>query len=128
MIEAKGIRILRIILTLLEGEDDALVDGAAFQLAVGKGGLLHGHGFVRAQAEPASGQQGDRLIQGTGARSVVYWENVTPKSAATGSAKVMTRLGPPARAIASARTPLPAASNTASTAPSARTRLATPAP
>src|SRR6266700_2327472 len=63
-----------------------------------------------------------------GARSGVYWENVTPKSAAAGSAKVMTRLGPPARAIASARTPLPAASNTASTAPSARTRLATPAP
>src|SRR3989442_591724 len=51
---------------LLEGEDDALVDGAAFQLAVGLAGLLHGHGFVRAQAEPASGQQGDRLIQGTG--------------------------------------------------------------
>jgi hypothetical protein len=48
VIEAKGIRILRIILTLLEGEDDALVDGAAFQLAVGKGGLLHGHGCVRA--------------------------------------------------------------------------------
>ena len=33
---------------LLEGEDDALVDGAAFQLAVGLGGLLHGHGLVRA--------------------------------------------------------------------------------
>jgi len=42
------------------------VDGAAFQLAVGLGGLLHGHGCVRAQAEPAIGQQGDRLIQGTG--------------------------------------------------------------
>jgi len=41
------------------------VDGAAFQLAVGLGGLLHGHGFVRAQAQPAIGQQGDRLIQGT---------------------------------------------------------------
>src|SRR5258708_25894875 len=39
---------------LLEGEDDALVDGAAFQLAVGLGGLLHGHGLVRTQAEPAS--------------------------------------------------------------------------
>jgi hypothetical protein len=51
---------------LLEGEDDALVDGAAFQLAVGFGGLLHGHGLMRAQAEPAIGQQGDRLIQGTG--------------------------------------------------------------
>ena len=67
MSEAKGLlRILRIILTLLEGEDDALVDGAAFQLAVGLGGLLHGHGCVRTQAEPAIGQQGDRLIQGTG--------------------------------------------------------------
>jgi Bacterial regulatory proteins, luxR family len=32
------------------------VDVAAFQLAVGLGGLLHGHGFVRAQAEPARGQ------------------------------------------------------------------------
>src|SRR5258707_11830962 len=41
---------------LLEGEDDALVDVAAFQLAVGLGGLLHGHGLVRAQAEPAIGQ------------------------------------------------------------------------
>jgi|GEM_PF-4721061 len=40
---------------LLEGEDDALVDGTAFQLAVGLGGLLHGHGVVRAQAEPAIG-------------------------------------------------------------------------
>jgi hypothetical protein len=38
---------------LIEGEDDALVDGAAFQLVVGLGGLLHGHGLVRAQAEPA---------------------------------------------------------------------------
>src|SRR5260221_13341745 len=63
-----------------------------------------------------------------GARSVVAWESVTPKSAAAGSDKVMTRLGPPARAIASARTPLPAASNTASTAPSARTRAARPGP
>src|SRR5947208_16781253 len=51
---------------LLEGEDDALVDVAAFQLAVGLGGLLHGHGLVRAQAEPAAGQQGDRLVQGAG--------------------------------------------------------------
>ena len=42
------------------------MDVAAFQLPVGLGGLLHGHGFVRAQAEPAVGQQGDRLIQGTG--------------------------------------------------------------
>src|SRR6266849_6350030 len=63
-----------------------------------------------------------------GARSLVGWESVTPKSAAAGSDKVMTRWGPPARAIASARTPLPAASKTASTAPSARTRLARPAP
>jgi hypothetical protein len=36
---------------LLEGKDDALVDAAAFQLAVGLGGLLHGHRFVRAQAK-----------------------------------------------------------------------------
>ena len=27
-----------------QGEDDALVDGAAFQLTVGLGGLLHGPG------------------------------------------------------------------------------------
>ena len=40
---------------LLEGEDDPLVDVAAFQLAVGLGGLPHGHGFVGAQAEPALG-------------------------------------------------------------------------
>ena len=53
-------------LALLEGEDDALMDVAAFQLAVGLGGLLHGHGCVRAQAEPAIGEQGDRFIQGTG--------------------------------------------------------------
>ena len=46
------------------------MDGAAFQLAVGLGGLLHGHGCVRAQAEPAIGQQGDRLIQGTGSTVV----------------------------------------------------------
>jgi hypothetical protein len=41
---------------LVDGEDDALVDVAAFQLAVCLGGLLHGHGFVRAQAEPPIGQ------------------------------------------------------------------------
>ena len=29
------------------------MDVAAFQLAVGLGGLLHGHGCVRAQPEPA---------------------------------------------------------------------------
>ena len=51
---------------LLEGEDQALVDVAAFQPAVGLGGLLHGHGRVRAQAEPALGQQGHRLVQGAG--------------------------------------------------------------
>src|SRR5580704_1508982 len=48
--------------SLLEGEDDALVDGAAFQLAVGLGGLLHGHGLVRFQAEPVIGQQGHCLL------------------------------------------------------------------
>src|SRR5580692_6415829 len=41
------------------------------------------------------------------------WDSVTPKSAAAGSDKVMTRFGPPARAVASARTPVPAASTTA---------------
>jgi hypothetical protein len=51
---------------LVEREDDALVDVPAFQLAVRLRGLLHGHGLVRAQAEPATGQQGDCLIQGTG--------------------------------------------------------------
>ena len=53
-------------LSLLEGEDDPFLDVAAFQLAVRLGGLLHGHGGVRAQAEPTVGQQGDCLIQGTG--------------------------------------------------------------
>src|SRR5260370_524105 len=52
---------------LVEGEDDALVHAAAFQLAVGLGGLLHGHGLVRAQAEPAVAQQTDRPCHGTGA-------------------------------------------------------------
>src|SRR5258708_1317098 len=37
---------------LAEGEDDALVDAAAFQLAVGLGGLLHRHGCVRAPPDP----------------------------------------------------------------------------
>ena len=63
-----------------------------------------------------------------GARSGVGWDSATPKSAAAGSDRVMTRSGPPVRAIASARTPFPAASNTASTAPSARTRSARPGP
>ena len=45
---------LGLLAALGQGEDDALVDGAAFQLAVGLGGLPHGHGLVRAQAEPAS--------------------------------------------------------------------------
>jgi hypothetical protein len=104
---------------LLEGEDDALVDDAAFQLAVGLGGLLHGHGFGCAQAEPAIGQQGDRLTQGTGSTAVGGLGERDGEVRGAGSDKVMTRSGPPARAIASARTPLPAASNTASTAPSA---------
>jgi hypothetical protein len=33
-----------------EREDDALVHGAAFQLAMGVGGLVHRHSFVSAQA------------------------------------------------------------------------------
>src|SRR6478672_9521956 len=53
-------------MALVEGEDDALVDVAAFQLPVGLGGLLHGYGLARPQAEPAVGQQGDCLIQSTG--------------------------------------------------------------
>jgi hypothetical protein len=53
-----------------QGEDDAVVDGTAFQLTVGVGGLLHRHGCVRAQAEPTLGQQGDRLIQGAGSTVV----------------------------------------------------------
>jgi hypothetical protein len=89
--------------SLLEGEDDALAGVAAFKLVVGLSGLLHGHGFARAQAEPAIGQQGDRLIQGPGARSFVGWESVTPKSGAAVSDKVMTRSGSPVSAIASAR-------------------------
>jgi hypothetical protein len=46
------------------------VDGAAFQPAVGLGGLLHGHGGVCAQPEPALGEQGDRLVQGAGSSLV----------------------------------------------------------
>src|SRR5580704_8127439 len=49
-----------------QGEDDALVHGAGLQLAVGPGGLPHGHGFVRAQPQLAVGAQGDRLLQGPG--------------------------------------------------------------
>src|SRR5260221_5412086 len=41
---------------LLEGEDDALVDGAAFQLSVCLGRLLHGPGLVRSQARAAIGR------------------------------------------------------------------------
>src|SRR6476646_1609761 len=44
-------------MALVEGEDDALVDVAAFQLPVGLGGLLHGYGLARPQVEPAVGQQ-----------------------------------------------------------------------
>jgi hypothetical protein len=65
---------------LVEGEDDALVDGAAFQLAVGLGGLLHGHGCVRAQAEPAVSQQGIVSSRASGARSLVGSESVPPNS------------------------------------------------
>ena len=42
------------------------MDVAAFQPAVGVSGVLDGHRYVRAQPESAIGQQGDRLIQGTG--------------------------------------------------------------
>src|SRR5689334_2248389 len=37
------------VVRLSQGEDDALVDGAGFQLAVSLGDLQHGHGLVRAQ-------------------------------------------------------------------------------
>src|ERR1700746_3106147 len=39
-----------------QGEDDALVNGAAFQPTVGLGGPRHGHGLVRAQLQLAGGQ------------------------------------------------------------------------
>jgi hypothetical protein len=55
---------------LLKGEDYALVDVAAFELAVRVCGLLYGHGFVGAQAEPPIGQQGHCVIQGTGSAVV----------------------------------------------------------
>jgi hypothetical protein len=87
------------------------VDGAAFLLAVGAGGLLHRHGSVHAQPESAVGQQGDRLIQRAGSTFLGRLRSVTPKSAAAGSDKVMTHPGPPAKATASARTPWPAAAN-----------------
>jgi DNA-binding SARP family transcriptional activator len=51
----------RCVAALVEGEDDALVDLAGFQLAVGVGGLLHGHRFVHAQADPEPGVAGDRF-------------------------------------------------------------------
>ena len=99
-----------------QGEDDALVDGAAFQLAVGLGGLLHRHGCVRAQAEPPIGQQSDRLIQGTGSTA---GRGLRQRDAEACGGRVGQGDDPiwPARAIASARTPGPAASNTASTGP-----------
>ena len=50
----------------INGEDGWLGGYSRIPHSVGKGGLLYGHGCVRAQAEPAIGQQGDRLIQGTG--------------------------------------------------------------
>jgi len=68
---------------LLEGEDDALVDVCRFPgWRWGLGGLLHGHGCVRAQAEPAIGQQGDRLNPGTREEHGRWWaeRSVTPKS------------------------------------------------
>src|SRR5260370_9676156 len=46
---------------LAEGEDNALVDPAAFQLPVGPDRLLHRHGCVRAQPEPPLRQPGHRL-------------------------------------------------------------------
>jgi hypothetical protein len=127
------------------------VDRAAFELAIGLGGLLHGHGRVRAQAELAVGQQRDRVVDGAGGavgaglgeRDAVIggWSDKVmtrpgPSARSIASARTpvpaasntMTRPGPPARSIASARTPVPAASNTASTGPSARTRLARPGP
>jgi hypothetical protein len=63
---------------LLEGEDDALAGVAAFQLAVGPGRLLHRHGGVPPQAEPAIGEQADRLIQGAGSPAGAGWDSVTP--------------------------------------------------
>jgi hypothetical protein len=42
------------------------VDGAAFQPAVGLGGLLHGHGLVCAQAQSAISQERHGLVQGAG--------------------------------------------------------------
>src|SRR5258708_33520572 len=47
---------------LVEGEDDALAGVAAFQLAGRLRGLLPGHGFVRAPAEPGLGAPGGRVI------------------------------------------------------------------
>ncbi len=62
-----------------------------------------------------------------GARSGAGWEGKRPKSAAVGSDKVMTRLGPPARAIASASTPCRPRQRRRPPRP-ARTRPARPAP
>jgi hypothetical protein len=93
---------------LLQGQDDALVDGAAFQLAVGLGGLRHGMVWCARRRSRPSASRPIVSSRAPGARSGVGSERVTPKSAAAGSDKVMTRLGPPARATASARTPWPA--------------------
>src|SRR5260370_960882 len=51
---------------LQEGEDDALVDGAAFQLAGGLRGLLHGHGCLRT---PANSSRVSRVLTGSCRRS-----------------------------------------------------------
>jgi hypothetical protein len=65
-VQASQVRHERLVpLRLFEGEDDALVDVASFELAVGVGSLLHWHGLVRAQAEPTIGQRGHCVIQGT---------------------------------------------------------------
>lgn len=74
------------------------MDLAAFHLAVGLGGLLHGYGFMRAEAELAIGEQGDRFIKGAGSRPSVRSDSVTPKSAAPGSDKVPGGPGPAPRA------------------------------
>jgi hypothetical protein len=73
---------------------------------VGLGGLLYKHGLWARRRSRPSASRGIVSTRAPGARSLVGWESVTPKSGAAGSDRVMTRLGPPARLIASARTPL----------------------
>ncbi len=77
---------------LLPGEDDALVEVAAFQLAVGIGGLLDRHGYVcaRSQSRP-SASKAIVSSRAAGARSMSGSESM---SAEVSSGRVGQRDNP----------------------------------